>query len=110
MPQVRNHNTAADHQGNIESIHQLIPVKACLRALLQMVVDAVVAPQNSRGDRPQKFFSFSWNSTFLISIMIQIEKTFYTQMVMLQHELILLLSLIPELFKTVQFSWHVAIY
>ena len=61
MPQVWDDDTAAYNQHNIQSINQLLIRPTRLDALDQVVIDAIVAAQDSRGHESQDFFGFTFH-------------------------------------------------
>jgi len=81
MADVWDGDAAPYDQSHIQCIGQFSFLPACLDALDQVVIDAVIAAQDGRSHQPEELLCFRIQCTILIRGGIQVEKPLDTQVV-----------------------------
>lgn len=76
---MRNDDRTADDQPDVESVVQFGIGQTDLRALTEMVGDAIVAPQHERRDQPAEFLGAPVERAVFVRARIEIEEALDAQ-------------------------------
>src|SRR6266446_3923894 len=71
---VRDGDGAADDEGHVEGVDDLVALPAFFAAAHEMVGDAIVAAQDGGGDQAEKLIGFGAESAGLVGLMVEREK------------------------------------
>ena len=77
---VRDGDGAADDEGDVEGVHDLVALPAFFATAHEVVGDAVVATQNGAGDQAEEFLGLGAERAGLIGLMVEGEEALDAEM------------------------------
>ena len=73
---MRYRDRAANHERDIEGVHELFARDSAIRALLDVISNAIVAAQNNRGRQAHQLLRFLIERASFVSLCVEREKSF----------------------------------
>lgn len=76
---MRDRDRAAHDERDVEGVHELFARNAAIRALLDMISNAIVAAQNNRGRESHQFLRFLIQRAVFVSLRVERKESFDAQ-------------------------------
>src|SRR5690349_18500774 len=83
-----NRDRAADDERHVEGVKKLFSIDANLRALFDVIGDAVVTTQHGGRDEAHQLFGSLVERAVFVSLRVESEKTFDSEMITAQQFLV----------------------
>ena len=93
MSQVRDDDTSANDQADIQRIVQFFVAETRFNALDQVIVDAVIAAQHERSDQPEEFLGFAIERAIPVALAVEAEESVDAKMIERKDALVHCLTL-----------------
>src|ERR1041385_4879376 len=109
-----NGNRAADDERDVESVEKLFTIDSNLRALLDVISDAVVAAKHRGGDESHQLLGALIERAVLVRLRVECKESFDAQMVatkqFLVHRRAIAVKLIHTCAFHIEFRSHCTIH
>jgi hypothetical protein len=77
---MRNGDGAADNEGDVEGVYDVVALPAFFATAHEMVGDAVVATENGAGDQTEQLLGLAAERTGLVGLMVECEEPLDAEM------------------------------
>src|SRR5713226_4648974 len=95
--QMRYRDRAAHHERDVKGVHELFARDSAIRALLDMIRNAVVAAQNNRGRESHQLLRLLIERALFVSLRVEREKSFDAEVAAAEQLLVHFGTIVIEL-------------